>query len=145
MAPVAQFCVCAGSPGSAPQWQESDLFIGGTCGTSIISGTPPAILPGYLSMGLGRWGDPTTYPGVEALRWNIGDYQVVDGCTGITKQEVFTGVTTIGGFPAHTIDASGVGAPMPPLFIDQVNCLDRSGGVRLNVPFWSSRVINLNH
>ena len=145
MQPIAQYCVCAGSANNPPQWQENDLFIGGNCGTTIFTGGVPGLLPGYLSMGIGTWTDPTKYPGPEAVRWNIGEYTVIDGCTNLTQQEVYLGATTLGGFPAHAIDSTGIATPLPPIFVDQANALDRAGAILMNVPYYSSRIVNLNH
>lgn len=143
LAPNNQYCLCAGSANTVPQWQESTLHVGSMCGTVIDpSGT---YMPPYLSMGIGFWTDPMTYPGPEQLRFNVGDYRVIDGCTGNVKQENYFGVTTIEGFPAHQINNGGIGAPLPPTFVDQCNSVRKNGTHVLNIPFLTSRVLNLNH
>ena len=137
--PVNQFCVCAGG---VPQWQLSNVQIGGACGSGAFSQN--TLLPGFFSMGIGFWTDPTTYPGEEALRWNAAGYQYLDGCENIDREEVFFGVTTVAGYTAFDINTFG-GAPLPPTFIDQGNA-QRNGTPVLNLPWrYSSHIINLNH
>ena len=144
IAPVQQLCLC-GSTLSLPQWVISDLGGGGACGSSFLAPGGP-YRPGYVAMGIGNWIDPATYPGLEALRWGGGGYDYFDPCTGVTKQEVFFGVTTIGGFPATQILQTGLGLPLPPVFIDQSNALLRADGTTttMNRPFVSDHVLNLN-
>ena len=145
LTPVAEYCLCG--QGNSPQWQEADLTIGGACGTMITGADAAsgAYFPAFLSMAIGVWTDANVYPGVEGLRFNLGDYNDMDGCTGITEHEFAFGVTTIGGYSANQISVNGVGGALEPIFIDQVNSLGRNGAAILNVPFRSSRVINLNH
>lgn len=138
--PLQQSCLC-GPAAATPQWVESNLQIGGACGTSVVSGGP--FLPGFLSMGLGAWTDPTRYPGFEQLRWNAGGYGYFEPCTGVTAPEVFYGVTTVGGFQAFIIDASGVLISLPPGFIDQANS-KRNGVTRMNTVYESDHILNLN-
>lgn len=114
------------------------------CGTSITTG-PATFLPDFLSMGIGAWTDPTTYPGEEILRWNASDVRTQDGCDGTVVEEVFFGVTTLDGYPANQITHAGVGPTLPPIFVDQGNSIRRHGGLILNVPYLSSRILNLNH
>lgn len=140
--PIAKYCSC--SPNGAPQWQESDIFVGGACGT-MISGTVGGTLPAFLSMGIGRWTDVNTYPGPEFLRYNVGDYVTVDGCTGVTHNEYAFGVTTMEGWGAFQLTANGIGAQLPQTFIDQATSMRRKGGPLLNAPGMPTRVINLNH
>lgn len=140
--PQGVFCAC--SPGGAtPQYQFAQVDIDGVCGTSA-STSPNGLLPGFVSMGLGRWSDPTVYPGVESLRWNVAGYQYVDACNGNVRDEVFFGVTTIGGWPAQQVLSTGLGDLLPPIFVDQANSLRQDQTV-MNVPFISDHVINLNH
>jgi hypothetical protein len=141
LVPLAQFCFCV--PGGTAQWQASDLFVAGACGTALQTGSGP--VTGFNSMGIGGWTDPTKYPGQEVLRWNVGGYDVADACTGITQPEIHFGVTTIGGYQGHQILNTGIGAPLPPIYIDQNDSQRRSGGVQMNVPFYAGRVLNLNH
>ena len=145
LAPLSQYCMCTSS--GPTQWQESDLFVTGVCGTTIAGagGIPGSTLPPFTSMGIGTWTDPAVYPGPEALRYNVGDYQTTEGCTGVTQHEYAFGVTTLGGFQAHSINATGIGAPLPLTFIDQVNVVDRYSNPLLNVPSFATRVLNLNH
>jgi len=139
--PQQELCVC-GFPNAPPQWAVSDLGLGGACGTTVTSPGGP-YLPGYLSMGIGSWIDPTKYPGIEALRFSAGGYDYFDPCDGLTRQEVFFGVTTLGGFPAASINSSGVGSPLPQTFIDQ--CSSKRGAATImNTPFRSDHFLNLN-
>jgi hypothetical protein len=142
--PVQQLCLC-GPTLALPQWVISDLFVGGVCGTSVVTAGGP-YFPGYLSMGIGMWTDPGTYPGTETLRWGTGGYDYFDPCIGVVKQEVFYGVTTIGGNSATQILQTGLGLPLPLIFIDQSNSLRKSDGTttKMNSPFVSDHVINLN-
>lgn len=140
---LQQLCICGPTAGLA-QYAISDLGLGSSCGTSIFTPGGP-FLPGYISMGIGSWTDPTTYPGVEALRWSSGGYEYFDPCVGIVRHEVFFGVTTLGGDFATSIPSSGVpGVPLPRNFVDQCNALRPSGTV-MNVPWKKSdHFINLN-
>jgi hypothetical protein len=144
--PQSQFCLC-GLPGTQ-QWNLANLFLTGVCGTSIVTTGGP-FLPGFLSMGIGSWTFPATYPGVEDLRWNTGGHDYVDPCTGVVQPEVFFGVTTIGGDPAFELTSGGPGAPLPPFFIDQANSERFAGGVLsgtvMNVPYASDHILSLNH
>ena len=140
--PLAQYCAC--SANGLNQWQESDVFISGACGTTI-TGSGGVTLPALLSMGIGRWTNPNAYPGTELLRYNVSDYTVLDGCSGVTQHEYAFGVTTMDGFAAFQLTANGIGGQLPPVFIDQVNSMRKIGGPLLNVPSHASRVINLNH
>lgn len=142
--PVAPLCFCSvGLPVSA-QWALGNLTANGSCGTAI--GTPGGpLLPGFLSMGIGTWTNPNLYPGVQALRWNAGQYNYFDACSGAALQEIFFGVTTIGGFPASQVLTTGVGAALPPTFIDQGSSVRAGGGLVMNIPYRTDRVINLNH
>ncbi|MFO0985570.1 MAG: hypothetical protein U1E76_28190 [Planctomycetota bacterium] len=139
--PLQQFCLCSPA-GATPQWAQANLLAGGGCGTKVqtIPGTES-----FLSMGIGSWTSPTQYPGPEALRWNYGLYDTLDICVGFPNREVFFGVTTFKGFPAFQIIAGGVGAALPPTFVDQGNSKRfPGGGLIKNVPFRSDRVLNLN-
>jgi len=140
---IQELCIC-GFPTAPFQYAISDLGLGGFCGTSIFTPGGP-YLPGYVSMGIGSWTDPTTYPGVEALRWTTGGYDYFDPCVGATRQEVFFGVTTIGGDFASTIPSAGViGLPLPRNFVDQCNAR-RTTGTVMNVPWKKSdHFLNLN-
>lgn len=144
LVPQQQFCIC-GSPNGPTQYVLSQLFAADVCG-DFAQTTGGPFLPGYLSMGIGSWTDPTTYPGVEALRWSCGGYDYFEACLGTVRQEVFYGVTTIGGFPARQITASGPGLPLPPAFVDQANSLKTADNftTTMNTPFASDHVLNLN-
>ena len=142
--PINQFCLC-GTP--TPQFLLGNLSVVGSCGSSVTTTGGP-FLPGYLSMGIGSWTLPGVFPGVEAVRWNAGGYDYFDPCTGLLRQEVFFGATTLGGYPATQL-LSGVPAiPLPPTFIDQSNSLvppSGVGGTTMNVPYVSDHILNLNH
>lgn len=141
--PQQELCLC-GFPAAPGQYAISDLGLGSACGTSISSPGGP-FLPGYVSMGIGAWTDASRYPGLETLRWTTGGYDYFDPCVGVTRQEVFHGVTTLGGYAASRLLPTGPGSPLPSKFVDQVNSLDRPGtGTIMNVPFRSDHVINLN-
>ncbi len=134
---------CACSPaGSAGQFSVADLFIDGDCGTTV--NPSGQFLPGFVSMGIGTWTDPTVYPGKEALRWSMGEYSYFDPCTGKTRLEIFHGATTLGGYPARSILTSGQSISLPLTFIDQSNAM-RKGKTSNNLPFISEHILNLNH
>jgi len=141
--PQQQVCFC-GLPGNN-QFLIADLRVNGTCGTSIANPPVGPLLPGYVSMGLGSWTNPNAYPGVQALRWNVGGYDYLDPCVGIPRHEIFYGVTTIGGYPATQLVGGMPGGPLPPIFIDQANSQLSTGATIMNVPFTSLHVLNLNH
>jgi len=143
LTPNSVFCMCAtGAPLSA-QWNTAPLNVNGACGTTI---TPPGtIVPGFLSMGIGRWTIAANYPGLEDLRWNVGSYTDNDPCTGIARNAIAYGVTTLGGYPAQALLSSGVGAALPLVFIDQCTSIRPATGAPVaNVPFRSDLVLNLN-
>ena len=134
-----ELCLCGGSPFSPFQWAISDLGLGAFCATSIFTPGGP-FLPGFMSMGLGTWTDPTRYPGLETLRWSGGGYDYFDPCMGVTRQEVFFGVTTLGGYAASDVDFP---FPLPLTFVDQANSIN-NGATVMNVPFQSDHIISLN-
>ncbi len=144
LAQLNQFCSC-GLPGTL-QFLLGNLTVNGVCGSTVTTPGGPN-LPGFLSMGIGTWTIPGTYPGVEALRWNAGNYNVFDSCTGALQPEIYFGVTTIGGYPAVQVLSAGLPAPLPPTFIDQSNSLrlPNGGATVMNVPYISDRFLNLNH
>jgi hypothetical protein len=144
LAQIAQFCTC-GLPGTN-QFHNANLSVFGSCGSTVASPIGP-LLPGFISMGIGTWTIPGTYPGIEAVRWNAGDYTVTDGCTGAAQQEIYFGATTIGGYFASSVNAGGLVAILPLTFIDQSNALRLPAGVGLtmNLPYISDRFLNLNH
>lgn len=141
LTPVSKFCLC-GPANATAQFFQGDLGVFGSCGSFAVSGG--AWVPGYFSMGIGRFTDPNQYPGVEVVRWNFGGYQYQDGCAGVVNDEVFYGVSTLGGDPARQMLVTGPGGALPPTFIDQANST-RNGALALNVPFRSTHVLNLNH
>lgn len=135
--PEDEFCLCQQG---TPQWQFSNVQASGGCGSTALTGS--TVLPGFISMGIGGWTDPTTYPGNELLRWNAAGYQYFDACENAQRDEVFFGVTTIEGFPAFDVNTF---TPLPATFVDQGNA-QRNGSPVLNVPWrFSSHIINLNH
>jgi len=143
--PQNQFCMC-GLPGTQ-QFLLANLDVLGACGSSVNTPGGP-LLPGFLSMGIGSWTIAGTFPGVEAVRWNAGQYNWFDSCTGALQSEVFFGATTIGGYAAKQIVAPPqVPAPLPMTFIDQSNSLRPPLGVGtvMNVPYISDHFLNLNH
>lgn len=142
--PVAPLCFCSVGLPLSPQWNLGNLNVFGSCGTTVTTPGGP-LLPGFLSMGIGTWTIPGVYPGVENLRWNTGNYDYTEGCTGLLRNEMFYGVTTLGGYPALELTSAGPGAPLPLTFIDQANAIRTGGGVVMNVPFVSDHVLNLNH
>jgi hypothetical protein len=142
--PVNDFCLCQ-IPTSTPQWFQGDLGVFGSCGTAVTTTGGP-FLPGYLSMAIGFWTIPGTYPGQEQLRWNAGGYDWSDPCTGAVQQEVFFGVTTMQGYPATQLLSTGPAGPLPPIFIDQCNSVVPGGVTVMNIPFRpSDHFLNLNH
>jgi hypothetical protein len=118
-------------------------MVGGACGATL--GLPGTIVPAFVSMGVGSWTIPGVYPGVEDLRWNAGSYDETDPCTGVVRNTIFYGVTTLGGYPALSVTSGGAGAPLPLVFIDQGNSIRIGGGALANVPYKSDVVLNLNH
>jgi hypothetical protein len=116
----------------------------GSCGGSTVATLPGPFLPGFVSMGIGSWTIPGTFPGVEAVRWNAANYNYFDVCNGATTVEVFYGVTTVGGYAATQLLNFGPAGPLPPTFIDQSNSLIPPGLI-MNVPYVSDHFLNLNH
>ncbi len=139
--PQIEFCPCGFQQGPN-QYVRSELSIAGVCGT-VVATTGP-FPSGFVSMGLGTWTDPARYPGVEALRWNTGEYVYDDGCTGVSRTEVFFGVTTLGGFDARQLLSTPGGEPLPRTFVDQSNSL-RGGLTVRNVAYISDHFLNLNY
>jgi len=139
--PLQELCIC-GFPTAPLQWAISDLGLASACGTTIFTPGGP-FLPGYTSMGIGAWVDPTRYPGLETLRYNCGGYDYFDPCTGVTRAEVFFGVTTFGGYTPISLPSAGPSFPLPSTFIDQANSI-RGGVTRMNTPFQSDHILNLN-
>lgn len=143
--PITDLCLCG--PAVAPaQFTVSDLKFMGGCGTTISTPGGP-FLPGYLSQGLGTWTVPGTYPGVETLRWTAGGYNWGDPCVGIPSNEVFFGVTTLGGWPARQVPtAVDPGTTLGLTFVDQGNSvMGLAGTTTMNKPYRSTHIINLNY
>ncbi len=142
---VTPLCFCSVGIPLSPQWVLGNLNGVGTCGTGLTTTGGP-FLPGFLSMGIGSWTLAGAYPGVEDLRWNVGNYDYNDPCTGIVSNEVYFGVTTLGGYAANVLDSTGVGGPLPLTFIDQANSLiTGTGPTTMNRPYRSDHILNLNH
>ena len=140
---INEFCLCGPAAGLT-QFALSDLSITGSCGTTVTTLGGP-FLPGFMSQAIGAWTDPTVFPGKEELRWNCGGYAYGDPCIGIVRDEVFFGVTTNGGWPAKQILTGGpFGVALPLLFIDQGNSLRGNLGTRMNKPYRSNHILNLN-
>jgi hypothetical protein len=140
--PINQFCQC-GAPGTN-QWYLANLTIGGACGTTVTTPGGP-LLAGYLSMSIGGWTLPAVFPGVEQLRWNAGNYNWADACSGVTTNDVFYGVTTLNGDPAFQVTSGGPISPLPLTFIDQANSIRTGGGAVMNIVYLADKIINLNH
>lgn len=140
--PLVEDCRC-GLPSAQPQVVVSDLALAGACGTSISSGGP--FLPGYVSMAIGSWTSPGTYPGTERLRWSAGGY-LFDDCFGIVRDDLMFGVTTLGGTDAFTIPSTpgAPSLPLPPIFIDQCNALGAGSSTPNVVWKRSDHFLNLN-
>ena len=146
LSPQLQYCFCGPVAGS-PQFHQANLVASTPCGTSVTTPGGP-FLPGYLSMGIGSWTDPLTYPGVERLRWNAGNYDWGDPCATTSRNELFFGVTTQGGYFAVTIPSNGTpGAPLPPTFVDQGSAWRNvsSGNPGVNIPYKTDHLLNLNY
>ena len=140
---IRQFCVCGGGAGAARQYNFSTLRGHSFCGT--IFDSTSSILPGLISKGIGNWTDPSTYPGVEYVRWNVGSYVYTDRCTDVTQREVFYGVTTFRGFDAFQLLTVGAGVDLPETFVDQGNSIRFPGNTTIaNVPYVSDYIINFN-
>jgi hypothetical protein len=140
--PQLQRCLCG--PASAPaQYVYSIIRVLGTCGTSVSSAMQ--FPKGFVSMSIGSWTLPGSYPGEEDLRWNMGGYRY-DDCTGITAGEVFYGVTTMNGYPALQLLTSGVGTTLPLTFVDQGNSVRYpTYTTTMNVPYLTNHILNLNY
>lgn len=143
LAPIAPVCFCSVGIPLSNQWALGNLTVNGSCGTTVTTPGGP-LLPGFLSMGIGTWTVAAVFPGVETVRWNTGNYNYTEGCTGMLRNEVFYGATTIGGYPGVQL-MSGPGLPLPPTYIDQANAIRTGGGVVMNIPFLSDHILNLNH
>jgi len=141
--PKSQLCFC-GLPGST-QFLLADVLIQTACGTTIANPPVGPLLPGFVSMGIGDWTNPSAYPGQQHLRWNAAGYDYLDACVGTPQHEIFYGVTTIGGYPATQLVGGLPGAPLPPIFVDQANSVKPNGSVTMNVPFNSRHIVNLSH
>lgn len=141
----AQFCFC-GPAGAPAQFHVATLGIAGACGTTVTTPGGP-VLPGFVSMGIGTWTIPGTFPGVEVVRWNAGVYDDVNPCAGFVRRGAYFGVTTLGGFPARQLLVTGPAGPLPPTFIDQSSSLRPGLGLApvMNIPFVSDHFLNLNH
>ena len=146
LTPQAQFCYC-GPVAAPPQFHVADLVASTPCGTSITTPGGP-LAPGYMSMGIGSWTDPTAYPGLESVRWTVGNYDYGDPCSSTLRNELFFGVTTQGGFQGVTIPSNGsLPMPLPPTFVDQGNALRNvgTGSPGTNIPYKTDHLINLNY
>lgn len=139
--PQGQFCFCGLNP--TPQFFLGNLTAAGSCGTLVTTPGGP-FLPGFLSMRIGTWTLPGVYPGVEELRWNAGNYDDADACTGVVRNAVYFGVTTLGGDPALEITSAGIGGPLPLTFIDQGTSIRLGGAPVMNLPYRTDFVLNLN-
>ncbi len=140
---VADLCVCR-PIGPNPQYAQARFDATGGCG-SMVTTAGGAFPKSFVSKAIGRWTDPTTYPGVEFVRWNIGGYVFADSCRMVSRQEFFYGVTTIGGYSANSLTSTGFGPPLDLTFIDQGNSLRTpSGPLVMNTLYLSDHIINVN-
>lgn len=139
--PQGQFCFCGPTP--TPQFFLGNLTAAGSCGTLVTTPGGPH-LPGFLSMRIGAWTLPGAYPGVEELRWNAGNYDDFDPCTGALRNAVYFGVSTLGGDPAFQVTSAGIGGPLPMIFIDQGTSILPGGLPLMNLPYRTDFVLNLN-
>lgn len=141
--PLTDVCLCV-TASPFLQYRIANLSVFGACGTTLTTPGAP-FLPGYVSMSVGSFVDPTTYPGVEDVRWTAGGYRRDDPCTGITMDEVYFGATTIGGYPAFQVLTGPPGGPLPLIFIDQANSRRLNfPSPLMNTPFLSDQILNLN-
>jgi hypothetical protein len=124
---------------------QSNLGLAGVCGTTVVTPGGP-FLPGFISKGIGSWTLAGVFPGVEDLRWNCGNYDYGDPCTGVVQSEIFYGVTTRNGFPAFQFTTvGGIGGALPPTFVDQSNSLGNPGfTTTMNIQYVSNHILNLN-
>ena len=137
---ISEACACDPS-GKTPQFTVSDMAISGTCGTSAVSSTK--FFNGYVSMGIGAFNDPATYPGLETLSWSVAELIYQDPCVSTNKREAFFGVSTQGGYKAQSIQTAGPPIGLPSTFIDMANST-RKGNLVLNEPFRSGHILNFN-
>jgi hypothetical protein len=144
LSPQQQLCLC-GVPGAPPQHEIATLDIAGVCGTSVTTPGGP-FLPGYISKGIGMWTVPGTFPGLEVLKWTCGNYDYLDPCIGVVRNEVFFGVATHRGWIAEQLLSTPVGGlPLPFIFVDQGNSLQGNLGTTMNRPYRSNHILNLNY
>ena len=136
--PLNMTCMCAAGPAN---YYEAQLTVLGAFGTSV---TPfPGSEP-FRSFPIGQWTNPAVFPGVEELRWNSNEGSFVD-CTGVGRNEPYFGVTTAGGYPAFSFNASTPSAPLSPVFVDQCNSVTLPAGAPTrNRTFRSDHMLNLN-
>lgn len=136
--PNTTTCMCGTGPSN---WYEGQLQLAGGFGSTVTPffGSDP-----FRSFPVGQWTNPLTFPGVEELRWNCNEAQW-NPCTSASRQEYFFGVTTCGGFPAFTFNATTPPTLLPPNFIDQSNSvvLPANFATR-NRPYRSDHIVNLN-
>jgi hypothetical protein len=138
--PLGATCMC--STAGPNTWYEGSLSLGGAFGATLapFGGSDP-----FRSFPIGQWTNPTTFPGVEEVRWNSNEGQWTE-CSGVGRQEYYFGVTTSGGFPAWSFNsASTPSVPLPQTFIDQSNSMLLPASLNTrNEPFRSDHIVNLN-
>ena len=138
ISPLNMTCMCSAGPAN---YYEGMLMAFGANGTTVtpFPGSDP-----FRSFPIGQWTNPSVFPGVEEVRWNSNEATFVD-CTGVGRSEYYFGVTTAGGFPAFSFNATTPQAPLSPVFVDQCNSVTLPNGLATrNRPFRSDHMINLN-
>ena len=136
---LADFCPCSTAPVNA-QYTDSLLNAGGSCGTGIV--TPPPAAAHLLHKRIGIWTNPVVYPGPEFLVLNFAEILYTNGCTGVTTQERFEGVTSEDGFFA--LDYAG--NALLKKFTDLGSCNKNPGNMArvVGVPYVTQYVIAAN-
>lgn len=139
ISPIGAVCMC--STAGPTNYYEAQLSLGGAFGATLspIAGGDP-----FRSFPIGRWTNPSTFPGVEEVRWNSNEGLWVE-CTGVGRQEYSFGVTTSGGFQAFSFNASSPSVPLGQTFIDQANSMLLPALLNTrNTPYQSDHIVNLN-
>ncbi len=137
--PIREFCLC-GSTTSPLQYIETNVQGGGICGTTFFFGPTPNVPLPFLQKRIGGWTIPAAFPGTEFLLLDLGAARYTNGCTGVTTNQYFEGVETLGGYPAR----SYLGVPLGFQFEDLVSSNTQAGATVVSVPHLSYFILNLN-
>lgn len=131
------FCLCTTSGTAPAQYEVTDVNVLGTCG-SAVQPSPIA----FVSKRVGQWTNPTLFPGVEDLNFQLGFLGFQNGCTTQNSLEFYEGVTTFGGFPASDWGFASLGTVFMDLGSSNKN--PASMQPRIGVPHVTQSIVNLN-